>query len=116
MITVGMQYEVRPGKEAEFEAGFKAVEEALQAEWKGHRLTRLFRDVFRPPSYMIYSEWETFEDFRRFIGSEAFQKATQWGREEILSARPRHTILKHEGELGGPPPRAVPGSAAEEPS
>ena len=103
MITVGMQYDVRPGKESAFEAGFKAVEAALKAEWKGHKLTRLFRDVGNPLSYMIYSEWETFEDFQKFMGSDAFRKAADWGKEEILSGRPKHQILKHEAGMGGPP-------------
>jgi heme-degrading monooxygenase HmoA len=103
MITVGMQYDVRPGKEAAFENGFKAVETALKAEWKGHKLTRLFRDVGNPLSYMIYSEWETFEDFQKFMGSDAFRKAADWGKEEILSGRPKHQILKHEQGMGGPP-------------
>ncbi|HVY61248.1 MAG TPA: antibiotic biosynthesis monooxygenase [Planctomycetota bacterium] len=106
MITVGMQYDVIPGKESAFEGGFKAVEDALKSEWKGHKLTRLFKDVFKPTSYMIYSEWETFEDFQKFMTSEAFRKAADWGKEEILAGRPKHQILKHEG---GPPGGGRPG-------
>ncbi len=102
MITVGMQYDVRPGKEAAFEAGFQAVANALKTEWAGHKLTRLFRDVETPLSYMIYSEWETFPDFQKFMSSEAFRKAADWGKEEILSGRPKHQILKHEAPYGAP--------------
>lgn len=101
MITVGMQYDVRPGKESAFEDGFRAVEEALKASWAGHKLTRLFRDVNSPLSYMIYSEWETYPDFQKFMTSEAFRKAADWGKEEILTGRPKHQILKHEGPYGG---------------
>src|SRR5207249_6401505 len=99
----GMQYEVRPGKEGAFEGGFKSVEEALKKEWQGHKLTRLFKDVFKPQSYMIYSEWETFADFQKFMVSPEFKAATTWGKEEILMGRPKHTILKHEEDMGGPP-------------
>lgn len=101
MITVGMQYDVRPGKEAAFEQGFAAVQDALKASWKGHTLTRLFRDVQTPLSYMIYSEWETMEDFQAFMTSDAFRKAADWGKEEILTGRPKHTILKQE-PMSGP--------------
>jgi len=100
MITVGMHYDVLPGKESAFEAGFGAVEAALKAEWKGHRATRLYRDVRAPRSYMIYSEWESFEDFQRFMSSEAFRKAADWGKAEILAGRPKHQILRHEGAMG----------------
>jgi heme-degrading monooxygenase HmoA len=103
MITVGMQYDVRPGKESAFEAGFQAIEKALRAEWKGHKQTRLFRDVGTPLSYMIYSEWETFDDFQKFMSSDAFRQAADWGKAEILSGRPKHQVLKHDPGAFGPP-------------
>jgi len=102
MITVGMQYDVREGKEAAFEKGCQGVVDLLKSEWKGHKLTRLFKDVNSPRSYMIYSEWETFADFQKFMTSDAFEKVTDWGKEEILEGRPKHQILKNEEGFGRP--------------
>ena len=103
MITVGMEYNVLPGKESDFEKGCQAVVELLKKEWAGHKVTRLFKDVNAPSSYMIYSEWETYPDFQKFMTSEAFQKTADWGKAEILAGRPKHTILKNEGGYGGRP-------------
>jgi heme-degrading monooxygenase HmoA len=95
LITVGMHYDVRVGKETAFEDGFKGIARALEGSWKGHKSTRLYRDVEKPRSYLIFSEWESMEDFQTFMHSDAFAQATTWGREEILEGRPKHTILKH---------------------
>ncbi len=94
MITVGMHYDVRPGKERAFEEGFASVERALRAA-PGHKSSRLFRDVANPRSYLIYSEWTDVAEFQKFIQSDAFKNAVTWGREEILESRPRHQIFKN---------------------
>lgn len=65
---------------------------------KGHRETRLYRDVARPDSYLIYSDWETKEDFSAFMRSEAFKKVQTLGR-EILANPPRHNIYS-KGPMG----------------
>jgi heme-degrading monooxygenase HmoA len=93
MITVGMHYDVREGKEKAFEEGFAAVERALRAA-PGHTSSRLYRDVAKPRSYLIYSEWSAVEDFQKFLKSEAFRAAVTWGKEEILEGRPRHQVWK----------------------
>jgi len=92
MITVGMYYDVVPGKEAEFERDFATVAELLRTV-PGHVGSRLYRDVFRPTSYLIYSEWESRDAFRAFTQSAAFAEARRWGRDILLGA-PRHTILE----------------------
>jgi heme-degrading monooxygenase HmoA len=94
MITVGMHYDVREGKEKAFEDGFASIERALRAA-HGHRSSRLFRDVSRPRSYLIYSEWDDVADFQKFLSSEEFRKAVTWGKEEILEGRPRHQVFKN---------------------
>jgi heme-degrading monooxygenase HmoA len=58
MITVGMNYEVREGKEQSFEKKFTQVIEVMAAT-SGHRTTGLYRDVFQARMYLIVSEWET---------------------------------------------------------
>jgi heme-degrading monooxygenase HmoA len=93
MITVGMHYDVREGKEQAFEQGFGSIERALR-EAPGHTSSRLYRDVAKPRSYLIYSEWTSVEEFQKFISSDAFRAAVTWGKEQILEGRPRHQIWK----------------------
>lgn len=95
MVTIGMNYEVLPGKEALFEEKFREVVAAFARD-EGHRSSRLYRDVNAPRSYLIHSEWESREAFTAFIRSDAFREVTAWGKEEILADRPRHRIY---GEL-----------------
>ncbi len=99
MITVGMYYEVLPGKAKEFEAKFETVADALEDE-TGHVQSLLYQQVKKPNSYTILSEWDTREDFMAFIRSDAFRAVTDWGNAEILSGRPRHKVYGREGELG----------------
>jgi heme-degrading monooxygenase HmoA len=61
---------------------------------EGHRDTHLFRDVDQPDSYLIVSDWSSEEAFHEFIGSEGFRSVTDWGREQILSTRPTHTVYR----------------------
>ena len=94
MITVGMNYYVIAGKEQQFEEKFAAVVSALQAA-EGHGRSTLWRDVSNTASYLITSEWSDEKAFQDFIHSDAFREVTNWGQEEILSARPRHKVYKH---------------------
>lgn len=94
MITVGMNYHVIPGKQQLFEDKFAAVIEALNAA-EGHDSSNLWKDVSDDASYMITSQWSDEEAFKSFIQSDAFRDVTNWGKEEILSDRPRHKIYKH---------------------
>lgn len=91
MITVGMNYEVRAGKEQTFEDGFRKVLEVMGTT-NGHVKSRLFRDIDSPGSYLIHSEWKDKESFTAFIRSAAFADVTRWGSMEILSGRPSHRI------------------------
>lgn len=94
MITVGMNYHVLPGKQADFEAKFAAVLSALRAA-AGHTRSTLWRDVADDASYMITSEWSDERAFASFIQSQSFKDVTNWGQEQILSGRPQHKIFKH---------------------
>lgn len=94
MITVGMNYHVIAGKQQEFEDKFSAVLSALQAA-AGHTDSHLYRDVADDASYLIVSEWSDENAFTAFIHSQAFRDVTTWGKEQILSDRPRHKIYKH---------------------
>jgi len=94
MITVGMNYRVLEGKQQEFEEKFNAVLEALNGA-AGHSGSQLYRDVNDRSSYLIVSEWSDEQAFQDFIQSQAFRDVTNWGKEQILSDRPRHKIYKH---------------------
>lgn len=94
MITVGMNYHVIEGKQQEFEDKFAAVLEALRAA-DGHTSSQLWKDVADDASYLITSEWSEEQEFMDFIHSDAFRAVTNWGKEQILSDRPRHKIYKH---------------------
>ncbi|MBI3893200.1 MAG: antibiotic biosynthesis monooxygenase [Candidatus Wallbacteria bacterium] len=93
MITVGMNYQVRSGKEAVFENAFKNVLTVMK-EMAGHRESHLYRDVESSRSYLIVSDWETREAFDGFLRSDRFAKVVNWGREEILEGRPKHEIYE----------------------
>jgi heme-degrading monooxygenase HmoA len=94
MITVGMDYHVIVGKQADFESKFAAVLGALNSA-AGHTSSHLYRDVFDDCSYLITSEWSDEQAFQEFIRSPAFRDVTNWGKEQILSDRPRHKVYKH---------------------
>ena len=91
MTTIGMHYDVVPGKEEEFEQGFLRVIEHLKAV-AGHVDSHLYEDVAVTGSYVILSEWETKEAFDAFLRSDAFKQVTAWGKAEILRGRPRHKV------------------------
>jgi heme-degrading monooxygenase HmoA len=91
MTTIGMHYDVIPGKEEEFEHGFLAVLRHLKSV-AGHVESRMYEDVASQGSYVILSEWETQEAFTAFLRSEDFKQVTAWGKAEILRSRPRHNV------------------------
>jgi len=91
MTTIGMHYDVIPGKEQEFEKGFLAIIEHLR-KVGGHLESKLYEDVSSTGSYLILSQWESRESFDRFIQSPEFAQVTAWGRAEILRGRPRHKV------------------------
>jgi heme-degrading monooxygenase HmoA len=91
LTTIGMHYDVIPGKEQEFEKGFLAVIDHLKSV-PGHVESKLYEDVSSAGSYLILSQWDSRESFDRFIQSPEFAKVTAWGRTEILRGRPRHKV------------------------
>jgi heme-degrading monooxygenase HmoA len=95
MTTIGMHYDVIPGKEEEFEKGFQSTLEYMKAQ-KGHVDSHLYEDVGSTGSYLILSQWQTKADFDAFLQSDAFKKAVAWGKAEILRSRPRHKVYTNE--------------------
>ncbi len=99
MITVGMNYKVIEGKGPEFEKVFSKVLEIMQA-MAGHSESHLYKDVAEPGSYLIVSEWSDQGAFQTFTESDRFKGVVDWGKEKILSARPKHEIYG-VGSFGG---------------
>jgi heme-degrading monooxygenase HmoA len=95
MTTIGMQYDVKAGKVAEFKQGFAGVIEHLKAV-PGHVESRLYEDSVSPGSFLIMSQWTTRQDFQAFLKSDAFKKVTSWGKAEILRARPVHKVYTND--------------------
>ena len=91
LTTVGMHYDVIPGKEEEFVRGFLGVLEVLKT-LPGHVESQMYEDVQSTGSYLILSQWKTKEDFDAFLKSDAFKSAVAWGKAEILRSRPRHKV------------------------
>lgn len=96
MVTIGMNYEVLPGKEAVFERAFKQVL-SVMGESPGHTASHLYKDVDKANSYLIISDWSEEGAFQAFIRSEAFAKVTNWGKEQILAGRPKHQVYVAPG-------------------
>jgi len=90
-----MHYDVRPGKEEEFEKGFLGVLDLLKT-LPGHVESHMYEDVASVGSYVILSEWERQEDFQAFLASDAFKGAVAWGKAEILRGRPKHKVYTNQ--------------------
>ncbi len=93
MVTIGMNYRVREGKEEIFENAFQRVFEALEGA-DGHDASRLYRAVDTGRDYLIVSRWSSEDAFQAFVRSDSFRKVTNWGAENILAGRPRHTTYQ----------------------
>jgi len=91
MVTIGMNYAVLRGKEQIFETAFNKVVHAMRGI-AGHGETRMYRDINDPLQYLIISQWNDKGAFDAFIASEAFRSVANWGKEQILSARPKHEV------------------------
>lgn len=94
MVTIGMNYFVRDGKEATFEGACAKVIELMQGI-EGHDESHIYRQVSDgSPVYLIVSRWQSEDAFRSFVASDAFKKVTDWGAANILTGPPRHTTYK----------------------
>ena len=98
MVTEIAQIDVKPGLEAEFEAGV-AKAAPLFKRAKGCRALGLQRSLEKPRRYRLVVQWETLEDHTvAFRGSDDFQ---EWRRlvSHCFEAPPEveHTVEAFEG-------------------
>ena len=94
MTTIGMHYDVIPGKEEEFEKGFLAVLEHLKTV-PGHVESHMYEDVASVGSYVILSQWDSKQSFEGFMKSPQFAQVVAWGKAEMLRSRPRHKVYEN---------------------
>ena len=74
MVVEIAQIEVKPGMEAEFEAGVKKAAPLFQRA-KGCTGMELHRSIEKPSRYRLYVQWATVEDHTvAFRGSADFQE------------------------------------------
>ena len=95
MVTIGMNYQVLPGKEEIFEGACRKVLAVMGAA-SGHDRSQIYRaiDAAAPAEYLIVSRWSDESAFQAFIQSDTFKKVTSWGRDNILAGRPSHTTYR----------------------
>lgn len=93
MINVGFYYSVVSGREEDFEQRFLEVVKMLKNSESGIRDAKLYRELGTPGEYMIFTEWESVEHFRKFTESMAFKNTTEEGK-KILKSHPRHIVLR----------------------
>ena len=94
MVTIGMNYSVRAGKEKVFEDACARVIQTMRGI-DGHGDSHLYREVGDASrQYLIVSSWSSEQAFRDFVASDAFKKVTNWGAENILEGRPSHTVYR----------------------
>ncbi len=91
MVTIGMNYNVLAGKEETFENAFNKVLKAMQGI-DGHSETHMYCDINDALSYLIVSQWSKKDAFDAFIASDTFRNVANWGKEQILSGRPKHEV------------------------
>ena len=91
MVTVGMYYDVIPGKAAAVPSPSSRQSSPLLETMPGHSESFLYQRVDDPDSYAILSEWDDRQAFLDFIRSDAFRQVTTWGREQVLRGAPRGT-------------------------
>lgn len=92
MITFGLNYTVKKESIEPFlEIAQKVL--GLMDSIEGHVATKLYNDVNKSSSYLIYSEWQTQENFTAFMRSQAF-KDVQNMSVDMLEERPKHQIYE----------------------
>jgi len=86
MQTFGLNYDVKPERIEDFKETLMQLIDAMKAS-DGHVETRLFSDVAKPNSMMIYSNWKTKAEFADFVRSDTFKQALNDAR-DMLTGKP----------------------------
>ncbi|MDG6934405.1 MAG: antibiotic biosynthesis monooxygenase [Nitrososphaerota archaeon] len=93
MINIGLYYRVKEGHEEEFERVFKGTLLILKEGNFGFLDGKLYRDTNCSREYLLYTEWEDIDSFRKFTNSKAYTQTVELGR-SIIEGQPRHRIFR----------------------
>ncbi|MFN2104799.1 MAG: antibiotic biosynthesis monooxygenase family protein [Candidatus Promineifilaceae bacterium] len=97
MKTFGLNYDIKPEYvEAFTDYSINVIN--LMQDWDGHIETRLFIDAQKPNSMMIYSNWETADQFKQFMKSDAF-KGALGATYDMLEGMPSHKVYEETDDL-----------------
>jgi len=93
MINIGLYYRVKAGHEREFENTFTGVVALLRNSHFGFVGGKLYREVGDSSEYMLYTEWEGLDSFRKFIASKEYKETVEWGK-IVMEGQPRHKVFR----------------------
>jgi heme-degrading monooxygenase HmoA len=93
MINVGFNYVVAEGKESEFLKKFSEVLQLLKSTNSGMVDAKLYRSMDNPCEFLIFTEWESLDAFRKFTLSREYKETVEYGK-SIVEGRPRHIVLQ----------------------
>ena len=88
MQTFGLNYEVKPDRVEDFKSAMLHLIDTVKGR-EGHIETRVYSDIDRPTSMMIYSNWKTKAEFAKFVRSDIFQEMMA-DAVAMLESRPTH--------------------------
>ena len=95
MIRATLTMRVRPGREAEFERAWARVAAELRRS-PGNLRQALLRDPADPAAFVITSDWDSEDAFRRFERSDAQDRLTATIRALRESATMTvHRLVRH---------------------
>ncbi len=95
MINVGLYYKVKENHTEEFERIFNDVVKMLRSGDYGLKDVRLYQDVEDRRDYMIFTEWNDMDAFKKFIASRPFKETTTYGK-GILEEMPKNKVFLQE--------------------
>jgi len=88
MQTFGLNYDVKPECVEDFQKTLMELIETMKRT-DGHVETRLYADVAKPNSMVIYSNWDTKAAFSNFFRSDVFQQKIK-DTVNMLESMPTH--------------------------
>ena len=54
---------------------------------------KLYREVGGSSEYMLYTEWDSEDSFKKFTASKEYAQTVEFGR-TIIEGRPRHRVFR----------------------
>lgn len=93
MINIGLYYRVKSGHEREFEQSFGNALSALRNGHPGFLGGRLYKEVGDSREYMLYTEWDGIDSFKKFLESKEYASTVEFGK-TIIEGVPRHKFFE----------------------